>query len=281
MRVVMLSDHPGDRVAAAVWERERPAAEQDAVLAAVQQDRQKARSEGRWLTWLRLWFAVRREQEEARMQHARARIRSSEEDAARAGARGEQLLEDGLRGALPSDEWVLLRGYNGESEIDGLLLGPRGLFAIEVKNVNRTVYIHGDGWTEQKFNNFGTAVGERKPMTNGRGRSPSQQVAIPAGALANWLHRQGQHVTPVLVVLLPHPNARIGRKESPTVEVVRSVSALLGIAEKSPVTIVPAQQTKIEDLIRHDHEHHARRRLRRQGSGDAPASGRPGRPMPR
>jgi hypothetical protein len=281
MRVVMLSDHPGDRVAAAVWERERPAVEQDAILAGVQQDRQKARSEGRWLTWLWLWLAVRREQGEARTQHARARIPSSEEEAARAGARGEQSLEDGLRGALLSDEWVLFRGYNGESEIDGLLLGPRGLFAIEVKNVNRTVYIHGDHWTGQKFNNSGTAMGERQPMTNRRGRSPSQQVAIPAAALANWLHRQGQHVTPVLVVLLPHPNAKIGRKESPTVEVMRSVGALLGIVEKSPVTIAPGQQAKIEELIRHDHEHHARRRLRRQGNRDAPASRRPGRSVPR
>jgi hypothetical protein len=46
MRVVVLSDHPGDRVAAAIRECERPAVEQDAILAAVHQDRQKARSEG-------------------------------------------------------------------------------------------------------------------------------------------------------------------------------------------------------------------------------------------
>jgi hypothetical protein len=203
------------------------------------------------------------------------------EESARAGARGEQLLEDGLRDALPSDEWVLFRGYNGESEIDGLLLGPRGLFAIEVKNVNRTVYIHGDGWTEQMFNHAGIAVGERKPMASGRGDSPSQQVVVPAGALANWLRRQGQPITPVLVVLLPHLNTRIGHKENPTVEVVRSVSTLLGIVEESPITILPDQQARIEDLIRRDHEHHARRRLRRQGSGDAAAPATPGRPMPR
>jgi hypothetical protein len=129
MCVVMLSDHPGDRVVAAVRERERLAVEQDAILAAVEQDRQKARSEGHWLSGLRLWFAVRREREEARVQHARAHIRSPEEESDRAGAHGEQLLEDGLRDALPSGEWVLFRGYDGESEIDGLLLGPRGLAA--------------------------------------------------------------------------------------------------------------------------------------------------------
>jgi len=42
---------------------------------------------------------------------------------------------------------VLFSGYrNRRGEIDGLLLGPSGLFAYEVKYHNATVYISGDDW---------------------------------------------------------------------------------------------------------------------------------------
>ena len=55
-----------------------------------------------------------------------------------AGIEGEQLVASGL-GRVLDDEWTLIRGYrNRRGEIDHLLLGPRGLIAIEGKHRNAT-----------------------------------------------------------------------------------------------------------------------------------------------
>jgi Nuclease-related domain len=68
------------------------------------------------------------------------------EERIRAGIAGEQLAAVELGRAL-DDDWTPLHGYrNRRGEIDHLLLGPRGLFAIEVKNINATVHIDGDRW---------------------------------------------------------------------------------------------------------------------------------------
>jgi hypothetical protein len=168
-------------------------------------------------------------------------------------------MEDDLQAALPGDGWVLFRGYsNYRGEIDGLLLGPRGLLAIEVKNLNRSLTIRGDEWTGERVDKYGIAHSERPPA-DARGRSPSQQLIEPAGALAAWLRKSRQDLTPVLVVFLAHPNARIRSIENPTVAVVRSISAVLDITAKSPATLGPQRQARIERLIERDHEHHKRR----------------------
>ena len=62
-------------------------------------------------------------------------------------------------GRLLGDSWTLFRGYrNRRGEIDHLLLGPRGLFAIEVKNLNATVHIDGDRWRADKYDRYGNLV---------------------------------------------------------------------------------------------------------------------------
>lgn len=52
-----------------------------------------------------------------------------------------------LWGTVLDDAWVLIKGYkNPRGEIDYLLLGPGGLFAVEVKYVNATFTITRDGF---------------------------------------------------------------------------------------------------------------------------------------
>src|SRR3984893_5515191 len=95
-----------------------------------------------------------------------------------AGIAGEQLVATELGRAL-DDEWTLLRGYrNRRGEIDHLLLGPRGLFAIEVKNLNATVHVDGDRWRADKYDNYGNLV-EQRAITDARGRSPRGQLNEP------------------------------------------------------------------------------------------------------
>ena len=261
MRVVRLSDHPGDLVAAGERERRRGATEQEARLAAARQDRLRARSAGRWLTWLRLAFTVGREKRATGRLQVHARMPTADEEKARAGHDAELRVEEGLGRGL-GDDWTLFRGYrNARGEIDGVLLGPRGLFTIEVKYHNGTVYITGDDWSSEKYDKYGNRVRERAPMRDASGRrSPSQQLTEPSAMLAERLRRREQQVNPQCVVLLAHPNARIGAVKGPTVQVVTSVRELLDLVDRSLARLDAARLPAIDDLIRRDHYYWAARK---------------------
>jgi len=181
----------------------------------------------------------------------------------RAGRNAERRFADRLAEKL-DDEWLLLRGYsNARGEIDALLLGPRGLFAIEEKYRSVRVYISDDKWLAQQIDKRGRSRGARLPMQDKRGRSPSKQVIEPTAALSRWLsdNKRGTPITSV--VLLTHPSARIGAIEHPTVRVERSIHGLLTFIESSRSTVDVARRADIERLIRRDHDFHERKRLAR------------------
>jgi Nuclease-related domain len=175
----------------------------------------------------------------------------------RAGSGAEQRVADELGRAL-GQEWVLFRGYrNGRGEIDGVLLGPGGLFAYEVKYHNATVYISGDAWAGEKYDNYGNLVEPRRPIIDrgSRGRSPSQQLNEPASALAAWLSRRGHPVDIARVIVLTHPKARIGVSNEATARVVTSAAALLRLVQGSEARLGARQRAEIEQVIRRDHQH--------------------------
>ena len=260
MRVEVLSDHPGDLLAEAVRDRGRPMGRADGIAAKLSRERDKARAERQWLTWVRLIFAVRRAQRAARRQQVMSAPPTNREQALRAGGDAEDRVADDLSAVL-ADEWLLFRGYrNNRGEIDGLLLGPRGLFAYEVKYVNATVDIKGDDWWAAKFDKYGNQVESRAPMTDRGGRSPSRQLNDPASALADWLRRRGHQASIKRIVLLTHHNAQVGTSSGATVQVVKSAQGLLRMVERAPVTLRAGQQAEIAELIRSDHHHFAERR---------------------
>ena len=186
MQTVELSNHPGDMLSDA--SRQRIAAEkrahsvhQDALIRyqarvqTVRVKRDRARAEHRWWTWLRLSLSVWTAKRQVPRQPVPAAGHTDLEEKLMAGIAGEQLVAVELGRAL-DDDWTLLRGYrNRRGEIDHLLLGPRGLFAIEVKNLNATVYVDGDRWRADKYDNYGNLV-EQRPIADRRGRPPSVQL---------------------------------------------------------------------------------------------------------
>jgi hypothetical protein len=263
VRIEVLSDHPGEMLAEAVRARgrasNRAAAQADGTVVTLGRKRDQARAEHRWLAWVRLIFAVRRARQVARRQQVLSMSAqaypTSREQALRAGGDAEQQVADELAAAL-TDDWLLFRGYrNNRGEIDGLLLGPRGLFAYEVKYVNATVDIQGDDWWAAKFDKYGNQVEARAPMTDRGGRSPSRQLNDPASALADWLRRRGHQASVKRIVLLTHHNAQVGTSRGATVQVVRSAPGLLRVVERAPVTLRAGQQAEIAELIRRDHRH--------------------------
>jgi hypothetical protein len=236
-------------------------ARHDERLTAARRARDTARAEHRWGSWLRGVLAVARarRQAPAAPRPASGGPVSDREASLAAGVEGERLAAAGLARAL-GDEWTLLRGYrNRRGEIDLVLVGPRGLFAIEVKYYNATVSCDGDRWLADRYDRSGRHLG-REPMTDARGRSPSMQLAEPARLLAEFLRSRGHQVPVQCVVLLTHPHARIGRCTRPTVGLAASVPDLLRLVRAAPPDLADHEVARLAGRIQHDHEHFEARR---------------------
>jgi hypothetical protein len=270
MLIVELSNHPADMLDDA--SRRREAAGKRALsryedelfqhrarVQTVRVKRDNARAEHRWGVWLRLVVAAWTEKRRVPRRPVLAAGPTDTEEILKAGIAGEELVAVELGRAL-NDDWTLLRGYrNRRGEIDHLLLGPRGLFAIEVKNLNATVHIDGDRWQADKYDNYGNLV-EQRPIADRKGRSPSMQLNEPADALERFLRERGQPVTVQRVVILAHRRSRLGQSRNPTVPVGTSSGYLLSLVADSADRLDAKQRAGVQRLIRHDHDLHVKGR---------------------
>jgi hypothetical protein len=275
MLVVELSNHPGDMLDDA--ERRREATGKRALaryedeliryragVQAVRVKRDRARAQHRWWPWLRLVVATWTHKRQVPRRPVLVNEPTDLEEKLKAGIAGEELVAAELGRAL-DDDWTLLRGYrNRRGEIDHLLLGPQGLFAIEVKNLNATVYIDGDNWRADKYDNYGNLV-QQRPIADRKGRSPSVQLNEPAGDLERFLRERGQPVTVRRVVVLTHRRSRLGDVRHPTVLAGTSAGYLLSLLGDPADQLGSKQRAGLQRLIQHDHDFHhkARRTFRR------------------
>jgi Nuclease-related domain len=283
MHTVELSNHPGDMLDDA--SRRRAAAERHALsvyedaliryrarVQTIRVKRDRARARHRWWAWLRLALAGWKEKRGVPRPPVAAAAHTDLEEKLLAGIAGERRVAAKL-GAVLDDDWTLLHGYrNRRGEIDHLLLGPAGLFAIEVKNLNATVHVDGDRWRADKYDNYGNLV-EQRVIADRTGRSPSAQLNEPADDLERFLHQRGQPVTIQRAVILAHRRSRIGAARNLTVLIGTSADYLLslidGPSRHEPLT--EHQRTEIRRLIQHDHARHDKQRHdKRRRAGPRP-----------
>ncbi len=277
MHAVELSNHPRDMLDEA--SRKRVAAEkrmlsqyEDALIRyrarveTIRVKRDRARAARRWREWLRLAIAGWREKRRVPRPPIPAAGHTDLEEEILAGIAGEQLVAAELGQAL-DDDWTLLSGYrNRRGEIDHLLLGPRGLFAVEVKNLNATVHVDGDRWRADKYDNYGNLVQQRLILDR-TGRSPSVQLNEPADELERFLGQRGQPVSVRRVVVLAHRRSQLGTVRNPTVLAGVSAGYLLTLIGDSPGGQLDGRQrAEIGRLIRRDHEFHGQHGRARPGS---------------
>lgn len=273
MRVVELSNHPGDMLDDAA--RHRQAAERRVLsvyedelvryrarVQAAKVSRDRARAGHRWWAWLRLSVAAWREKRGIPRPPVpaagHAPYGSDLEQKIMAGIAGENLVAAEL-GRVLDDSWTLIRGYrNRRGEIDHLLLGPRGLFAIEVKNLNATVHIDGDRWRADKYDRYGNLV-EQRVIADRLGRPPSVQLNEPADELERFLAGRGHPAEVRRVVILAHARSRLGTVRNPTVLAGTSAGYALDLVEASASRLDGGQRAAIADLIRRDHAFHSQR----------------------
>jgi hypothetical protein len=223
--------------------------------------RDLARARRRWLAWLRATVAARRERRHVPPAACPGVARSDREGIWTAGALGEQLVATGLGRAL-GDEWLLLRGYrNRRGEIDHLLLGPRGLLAIESKYRNAAISCDGDRWWFAEHDNYGNRVRSGQ-LTDTGGRSPSEQVNQPASELEDFLRSRGHPVTIERVVLFSHPKSRLAACTRPTVRIATSTDQVIRLMRASGQVLTEDERARLERLIIRDHQFHLDRRRR-------------------
>ncbi|HXC82477.1 MAG TPA: nuclease-related domain-containing protein [Trebonia sp.] len=241
MRVIQLSDHPGT------------------LLREARTRRGQARASNRWWARIRSVFAAWAGRRKVPRPAAPTGVPSAQEESIAAGRAGEQLVATEL-GAVLGDEWVLFRGYrNARGEIDHLLVGPRGLFAVEVKYHNATVYISGDDWQFDRFDRWGNRVGQGR-VEDRTGRSPSVQLNEPADELERFLRSRGQQVRIKRIVILNHPRSRIGGQRNATVQVTTSSRHIIDLVGQSRLELTPGRLTQVASLIERDHHFHDGRR---------------------
>jgi len=141
------------------------------------------------------------------------------------GNEGERRVADYLS-KLP-DDWILISGYrNAKGEIDQILLGPRGIFAIEIKNIKGLFHCDGDRWWYDKYDVYGNLVETKKPLADKHRRGPSKQLNDSADQLQSFLAKRVNvsHVHRVLV--LAHDSSRLGNLRNITVDTVATINSL-------------------------------------------------------
>jgi hypothetical protein len=137
----------------------------------------------------------------------------------RAGAAGESILPQALR-SLP-DSWTLLNGVpvpGARADIDHVLVGPGGIWAIEAKHHVGMVQCVGDAWGYARTGPGGV------PQPGHIG-NPSGQARRAAEALERYLGRRGVTHRVQPLVVFTHPKVEL-QLESPTVPVIRAGDAL-------------------------------------------------------
>jgi len=176
-----------------------------------------------------------------------------------AGVWGEEALVHGLSGL--DDSWIMLRGYrNRRGETDHVLVGPFGVWAVEVKRRRVRLYVEGEQWWYEKLSSRGY-VQEREWAVDGGGRSWARQVNDVAGDLAAWLERNGHSVPVRTAVMVLHEQAVLARCENLTVSMVGTHPAhLLEAIERYAHPLDSRACEQIVALVRRDHQFHSRRR---------------------
>ena len=142
------------------------------------------------------------------------------EEVWKAGNDGELKVVDYLSSRL-SDEWTLVSGFmTGKGEIDLILIGPAGVFTLEVKYVRGTVHCDGDRWWRDKYDKYGNLVETAVSIRDARGRAPSRQLNEAADVVELLLDRRFGKGRVRRVVVLAHEDSALGTIINSTIDAV-------------------------------------------------------------
>lgn len=236
MRTIVLSDHTADKAVEAANQRmthyqhalgqhQQVLADREKQKAARVRDMQLAWRHGEIgvvassaLGWLSTKF--QKKPDAPAMQEA-----GNEEMKWRSGHHGEELVANHMAGL--SDDWVLLKGFKNQyGEVDQLLVGPGGMFAFEIKYINGVVHCTADKWWFDKYDRHGNLVEAGRQIADRGGRHPGKQLDEPMMLLEALVGQNSPVECFTRVVVLAHPNSRVGTVDGLRYQGVDSVITL-------------------------------------------------------
>lgn len=175
-----------------------------------------------------------------------------------AGNEGEKKVENFLSSNL-DDQWTLINGYkNGKGEIDQILVGSRGVFAIEIKYSNGTIFCDGDRWWRDKYDQYGNLVETNKPIADKRGRSPSRQVNESSDLLQSFLQKRYPSLRIYRSIIWAHDRSKLGAVNNLNVDYTAVVNDwdLGRFLRNSTYQLSQDEQQRIIESIRKDHTYY-------------------------
>ena len=197
---------------------------------------------------------------------------SDEELMWQAGNEGERRVTEHLSSLL-DDDWTLISGYRGPGgEVDQILVGPLGVCALETKYLNGRVFVSGDTWDIDKYDNYGNLVESERPIEDRRGRSPSEQVNGAVKPLERFLSKRDLVNRVNRAVVLTHDKSEVGRVEKQTVDYIGTLDEVTVdclFSRRAP-RLDRESAVSVVQRIQGDHEFHRKRSSNR--------SSRPRRP---
>jgi hypothetical protein len=190
--------------------------------------------------------------EQARVAARRTVVRTRQREA---GESGERRLFHHMDQRL-GDEWIMFQGYLTRSgEADAVLVGPNGVWVVEVKTQRVRLSVEGDDWTYVRLGRHGRPEGPPRPAVDGGGRTWGRQVSEAATALAQALDEAGCPVTIGTAVVMMSRRAEVVRRRDPDVDLVTAGPAELDkVIHRRSLTIDLPTRRQIEATIPLDHE---------------------------
>lgn len=188
------------------------------------------------------------------------------------GLEGEEAIPERYRSSL-SDDWIIYHGFRNPTEVDHVLVGPLGIWAIEVKNQKVRLEVNGSVWTKQNLSNAGIGY-EVDPATDRGGRSWGRQASDPATALGRRLAAKGHPVRIRTAVVLVNEGAQIGSIRDPGVDLITADLGDVDTAIGTPTANLTLDDiVAIDEIIVEQHRHFEQRR-NGKGRGKRPDRGR-------
>ncbi|MEW5717448.1 MAG: NERD domain-containing protein [Chloroflexota bacterium] len=126
----------------------------------------------------------------------------------RSGREGEETVAEKIRCAI-DNRWTIFRNLHlpgHKDDLDIVLVGPGGVWAVEVKSTKSTLRVEGKNWEIQT---------RRGWMATGI--NPSNEVTQRAMQLNNYLQKQGidRFVERAVALSVPQPPKNFGNSEIP------------------------------------------------------------------
>ena len=166
-----------------------------------------------------------------------------------------------------NDDWTFLSGYNGPGgEVDGILVGPLGICAIEIKAHSGTIYVRGDEWKRDRYDRNGHLVEKDLPIEDNGGRAPSRQLNEAVRPLKDFLADRKQPNRVRTAVILTNRGVVIGDISLPTVDNIGAIYDLT-VDDLLPQVGQRLSRAVVDSVVKNiEHSHRVENQQNPQGS---------------